>query len=816
MPVRQLILVIVTTLVLARSYPSVGDTGTSPAGTEPTFATEGSGFLQKHCLSCHSGDKAKADLRLDKYRDEAAVIKDRKTWQRVLDVLQSGEMPPPSKPRPGLAEVENFTKLIGLIFKQHDESTKPDPGRVTMRRLNRNEYNYTIRDLVGIDFNPAEDFPSDDVGHGFDNIGDVLTLPPVLLERYLAAAESIMDRAITPNPPRPPNRGVATQYTEPAGPNVPMKGNFRVVSGRAGGTPIETGPIFTRYQVPADGEYIAHTQVYVETSGSKPVKVALLAGCSPTCPLAAKDAEADTIAGAAAKGLRPFVILKTFEVKARNESAAEHLQAAIPAGIGPDKVAVALVKPEDGEPAPTLYVKFLSLEGPLDTRPASHRRLLACDPNKPEAERTREVLGRFASRAYRRPVTAEELDRLVALAESRRQAGEKWEAAIQFAMTAVLVSPKFLFRVELDDRPDSPDPHPLDEYQLASRLSYFLWSSMPDQELFDLAANKQLTPNLDSQVKRMLRDPKAAALVDHFVMQWLQLQRLSTAQPDPKLFPEFNDQLRSAMLRETKLFFTEIIREDRSVLDILAGNFSYLNAPLARLYGIADTAGNKIASNPKDRKPGGKPFKPDEFSRVDMTGTGRGGILTQASFLTVTSNPTRTSPVKRGRWVLEQLLGTPPPPPPPNVPELEENGKPLTSGSLRARMEEHRKNPACASCHAKMDPLGFGLENFNAIGAYRSKDGEFPIDASGELPGGLKFTGPEQLRQVLLTKKDQFARCLAEKMLTYALGRGLEYYDRRAIDRIVADLAAADYRFSALVTGIVKSDPFRLRRGRTP
>ena len=797
-------LTVACAVLVSRAVPEPPAVAAQPK-PDPAFKTEGAAFLKKHCLNCHTGEKAKADLALDKYPDDAALLKDRKTWQRVLDVLKAGEMPPASKPQPTVTELDAFTKLVNDAFAKHDRTAKPDPGRVTMRRLNRTEYSNTVRDLVGIDFNPAEDFPSDDVGHGFDNIGDVLTLPPVLLERYLAAAETIMARAITPVPPPPTSRGVGTQFTEPAGPKVPMKNNHRVVIFKADGTPIETGPIFTRFQnLPRDGTYTAQTTVYAETTSKKPVKVALLAGCDKGAKGAATDAEADALAGAAVKQLRPFVILKTFEVKARTEKTGDTFRVEVPADIGLDKIAVALVKPEAGEPPPTLYVRRVSLTGPLDSRPATHRKLLACDPKEPQAEQSRAVLERFASRAYRRPVTKDELDRLLKLADGRIRAGDKWETAMQFAMTAVLVSPKFLFRVELDDRPIGAEPHPIDEYQLASRLSYFLWSSMPDQELFALAAKKQLTANLDAQVKRMLRDPKAVALTDNFVMQWLQLQPLKNASPDPKKFPQFNEQLRSAMLTETKLFFEEIVREDRRVLDILDADFTYVNGPLARLYGIPHT--------PK----GGRRRDTEGFLRVELKGTNRGGVLTQASVLTVTSNPGRTSPVKRGRYVLEQLLGTPPPPPPPNVPELEKDGKAVNAGTLRQQMEAHRANPACAGCHAKMDGLGFGLENFDAIGGFRTKDGAAAIDASGELPGNVKFTGPAELKAVLLGKKDLFARCLTEKMLTYALGRGLEYYDRRAVDAITTGLAKNDYKFSALVTEIVRSDPFRMRRGKQP
>ncbi|QJW99190.1 DUF1592 domain-containing protein [Frigoriglobus tundricola] len=786
------------------------------AGTkaEPVFKTDGVAFLKKHCLACHSGEKAKADLALDKYADDAALLADRKTWSRVLDTLKTGEMPPPQKPQPTDAERAAFARVVSDVFEKHDRTAKPDPGRVTMRRLNRNEYNNTVRDLVGIDFNPAEDFPSDDVGHGFDNIGDVLTLPPVLLERYLAAAETIMARAITPVPPPITSRWQGAWFTEPAGPKVPTRDDWRIVTVGTGDG-ITTGPVHTPVQVPdrGNGDFTLRTKVYAETTGKKPVKIAFLVCCDKNAPGVATDEDVKALSGAAVNALRPFKIVEVVEVKHRTAKEAQDTRVKLGPTPGLHRIAVALVKPDAGEPEPTLYMQFMSLDGPHDSRPNTHKKLLACDPKKPIAERSREVLERFATRAYRRPVTKDELDRLLKLAERQLakpdQAGAgggeapgKWEAAVQFAMTAVLVSPKFLFRVELDDRPDSAEPHAIDEFQLASRMSYFIWATMPDEELFALAAKKQLTPHIEAQVKRMLRDPKASALVDNFVMQWLQLQPLKNATPDPKTFPQFNEQLRAAMFTETRLFFTEIVREDRKILDVLDADFTYLNAPLARHYGLAH--GPKAPRFHND----------EEFVRVSLAGTNRGGVLTQASVLTVTSNPGRTSPVKRGRYVLEQLMGTPPPPPPPNVPELEKDGKAVNAGTLRQQMEAHRQNPACANCHAKMDGLGFGLENFDALGGFRTKDGAAPIDSSGELPGNITFTGPAELKAVLLNKKDLFARCLAEKLMTYALGRGLEFYDRRTVDTITTALAKNDYKFSALVTEIVKSDPFRKRRGK--
>ncbi len=800
MPLPRILLVGLLAPAALVAVAGLTPTPAQPASEAKAFAAEGVAYLKKHCLSCHGDTRPKADLSLTKYTTAESLLKDRKVWQRVQEVIHSGEMPPEPRPRPAPGESDDFLKTVGGIFDHHDRTAPPDPGRVTMRRLNRLEYNNTIRDLVGVDFTPADDFPSDDVGHGFDNIGDVLTLPPVLLERYLAAAESVMDRAVAVTPAKSPERWQGGQYLEPASAKVPLKTNWRVVTVKDGGDAVETGPVHTSYQVPKNGEYVFRARVRAETEGKEPVRVAVLAVCDKDAPGVASDADAEKLSGAALKGLRPFVILKTEEVKG-TEKAPQVVEAKVPANLGVKRMAVALVKPKAGEPAPTLYVQNLYLKGPLDTRPATHRELLTSDESKPTVERTKDVLARFATKAYRRPVTAEELARLVKLAESRTAAGESWEAGVQFAMTAVLVSPKFLFRVELDNRPEGPEARPLNEYQLASRLSYFLWASMPDDELFGLAAKGELTRSLPQQVKRMLADPKANTLVESFAMQWLQLQPLKNAQPDAKLFPQFNDRLRAAMLQETKLFLGEIVRQDRSVLDILDADFTYVNGDLARLYGLKDVA-----------RGGGR--RQEEFVRVALAGTNRGGVLTQASVLTVTSNPTRTSPVKRGRWVLEQLLGTPPPPPPPNVPELEEAGKKATALTLRARMEEHRKNPACASCHAKMDPLGFGLENFDAVGAFRDKDGGAPIDPSGELPGGVKFAGPVELKKILVGKKELFARCLTEKLLTYGLGRGLEFYDKRSVDKITAGLARQDYKFSALVTEIVTSNPFRMRRGR--
>lgn len=767
-------------------------------------------FVTKHCNECHGAEKPKGEISFAAVKDRAAIERERKLWVNVRTAVERSNMPPEDKPQPEKQERQKFLDSLDAVFKQIDREAKPDPGRVTMRRLNKTEYNNTVRDLVGIDFDPAEDFPSDDVGHGFDNIGDVLTLSPVLLERYVGAAESIMARAIMPNPPKPPNRGVGTQYTEPAGANVPMKNGYRVVSGKADGPPIETGPIFTRYKVPSDGQYIARTGLFIETTGTKPVYAAILAGCDKGAKGAATDEDIAKLSGAAAKSLQPCIILKTFEITGREVKAAQHLQVDIPADIGLDKLAVALVKPEEGEPEATMHVKYISLEGPLDTRPATHRRLLAHAPDKTGADRTREVLTRFVTRAYRRTATEDEISRLMAFAAAQEAGGASWEAAMQTTLQAVLVSPKFLFRVELDSNPNAAEARPLNEFHLASRLSYFLWCTMPDDELLELAKAGQLSSKLDEQVARMLKDPRAETLVDNFAMQWLQLKRLQLSAPDKQLFPAFNDRLREAMTQETRLFLKEVLLKDHSLLDLIDGKYSFLNETLARHYRIVDTNGTRQGQKPV--REGGQPIRGREFVRVDFADEERGGLLTQASMLTVTSNPTRTSPVKRGKWVLEQLLGAPPPAPPPNVPELEAQKEKLT-GSLRQRMEQHRKNPACANCHEKMDALGFALENFDGIGNFRTKDGEFDIDPAGTLPTGQSFKGPAELKVILKQDHEPFTRCLTEKLMIYALGRGIEFYDRPVVERVVKTVSERDHKFITLVTEIVKSEPFRMRRG---
>ncbi|WP_406700613.1 DUF1592 domain-containing protein [Singulisphaera sp. Ch08] len=427
---------------------------------------------------------------------------------------------------------------------------------------------------------------------------------------------------------------------------------------------------------------------------------------------------------------------------------------------------------------------------PPQVFPENHRRIMNHQPGLAPREAAREVVSRFAARAFRRPVQPDEVDRLMKLYDKAESEGERFEACVRLVLEGVLVWPDFLFRVELDPRDAQPGTsYPINEYELASRLSYFLWSSMPDETLLTLAAEGRLRGELESQLRRMLSDPKAAAFVENFAGQWLTIRKLAFVAPDSKEFPGFDDELRSSMIRETELFFESIVREDRSILDFLDADYSFVNERLAKHYGMSGVEGK-------------------EFRRVKLPAN-RGGILTHASILTLTSNPTRTSPVKRGKWVLDQLLNTPPPPPPPDVPDFPEE-KRLT-GSLRKVMEMHREKPICASCHQRMDPIGFAFENYDATGAWRDKDGTFLIDPSGVLPDGRSFQGPTELKTILRGKKELFSRCLAEKMLTYALGRGLEYYDKCAVDKILEALNQNGDRFSVLMTEVVKSEPFQMR-----
>jgi hypothetical protein len=749
----------ILTLATLGGAPSLADEA------PPTFTKDVLPFLKAHCFHCHGTEDGnnKADLTLSKYTDDLSVQQDRKVWDNVLHMLRTGEMPPMERKRPPAAEIEAVTTAIEGVLANLDCSKMPNVGRVTVRRLNRVEYNNTIRDLLGVDFQPAADFPQDDIGYGFDNIGDVLSTTPLLFERYLAAAESVLQKVITAP------ETVEAKDVRLAGLRVSRDAGEAT---NGGGVLYAEGEVGNEVFLEA-GDWNIQVEVYAKQVGDEKVRAAIRLN-------------RDNI--------------KEFEVTSTNRNSAQILETKVRVPSGSVRLSAAFLNPyvapdsTDEDPKRRLFfVRSIIADGPHNPPPAAsanQSRLLAHSDGLEPREAAREIITRFATRAYRRPVKPAEVEQVLRIYDLAEKEGEKHEERLRLALCRILVSPHFLFRVENDPRgAKAGEPYLISELELASRLSYFLWSTMPDDELYNLALSGQLRSNLPAQVQRMLKDPKSIALVQNFAGQWLTLRKLPQSSPDAKLFPSFDDDLRAAMLKETEMFFEGILRENRSVLDFIDADFTYVNARLARHYGIDGVYGV-------------------EFRKI-KTPANRGGLLTQASILTLTSNPTRTAPVKRGKWVLEQLLGTPPPPPPPDVPDLDER-KALT-GSLREVMEQHRANPVCASCHARMDPIGFAFENYDAIGAFREKDGQFPIDPSGELPDGKAFQGPAELKLILKDKKELFTRSLAEKMLTYALGRGLEYYDKCALDKLLAALEKNDYRITTLIVETVNSDPFQMR-----
>ncbi|MBM3996840.1 MAG: DUF1592 domain-containing protein [Planctomycetes bacterium] len=844
-------------------------------------------FVEKHCVQCHGEKKPKGDLSLRTFKDDDSILKAHKTWLAVVEKVRSGEMPPKGKPRPSPQEIEQFEKGVKGVFERYARSGKRDPGRVTMRRLSKFEYQTTIRDLLGVRIPLADDFPGDVVAHGFDNLGDANALSPHYLDRYMAAAELLVQAAIViGEPPPPPRQGRAGVHGLHPGPPKGRNQQGRLTTD-AEGKPLK--PAVPNF--PGDG-----WRLHCEKT---PIEANLLDLLDPGEYKFVARLQGYKV-GKEAPRFALLVNGKEVFQGVCGEKTEEHV---VPLQLKPGKmrIGVAMLNedadPKDPRNKSGVIVHEIALIGPL--MPPMHAELLAAPKELEGDAKSRHVIERFASRAFRRPARKAEVDRLMKLVKMAEQVpqyklteanmkklrelkvpGEvlqelqrafnpspkskfmeedafvnairirlsatqwkehqktiltnvetqkrPWESGIALAMQAVLSSPDFLFRVEADV--PGAGAQPLDDYALASRLSYFLWSSMPDQELFDLAAQKQLHKNLAAQVKRMLADPKSAALVENFAAQWLKLRSLSKFEVDPKAFPEFEAKislnatdkwapLRNDMLTETNLFLQALILEDRSVLELIDSDFTFLNNRLARHYNIRDTKGNPFRDpSGKDIKTPANPGEPipeDTFVKVLLKGTGRGGLLTQASVLTLTSLPSRTSPVVRGAWILDRILGTPPPPPPPDVPALDENKK-MEAASLRQRLEQHRANASCAACHARIDPLGFAFEIFDAIGRFREKVGKEPIDVSAELPGGRKFKGAGELKLILLEQKKLFARNIAEKMFIYAVGRTTEFYDVPVLDDVVMSLEKNDYRFHALISAIAQSDAFRMVRGTEP
>jgi hypothetical protein len=930
-------------------------------------------FLAAHCYDCHGDKDTEGGVRFDILTSEDSLAKGIPTLEKAVKMLTARKMPPKDEPRPTENEYQSAIAWVNAYTNKYYMSGPIDPGRVTLHRLNRAEYNNTIHDLLAIDFDPADAFPVDDAGYGFDNNGDVLTVAPVLLEKYVTAASLSLKKAIFADPVLPPP--VQHWVAATAEGDFPKSDPNAVTSSRNGSggraKPDPVGRVFqyysniyADYNFPADGDYILSfrgygtqgndgqakalfylddqpigktpfqvntainnarvfaTPVFHATAGKHRIYLSFRSNTTHEDYLAAVErAKADAAAAAVAPAAAPSVAVNkaaadtkvadagapatqtaalipvlantagtTATAAANNpapvdakvaDAATPTTQSAVqtPAPVAAAAPAVAVNNPAttDGKataaaippslastpipaaasaqgtgaaaliaattpaatvnngirgaaPAPaagtagalgnrgggrppppksitgnaTLAVVYFELEGPEaatpDRMPESYHRVMIVQPSKTltKAQAAEKIIRNFVTRAFRRPATDDEVASYMELWNSVNKDNRSLEDTMSVVLQAVLVSPNFLFRVEDDPQPgEKGNIHTLNEYELASRLSYFLWSSMPDDELFALAAKGKLRANLDAQVDRMLKSPKAQALVDNFAGQWLRLRQVENVSPDPKLYPAFDPELRESMLKETQMFFSSIKDEDRSIFDFIDADYSFVNGRLAKFYGIDGITG-------------------DDFQRVTFPkDSPRGGLITQASVLTLTSYNNRTSPVQRGKWVLENLLDSAPPPPPPNVPVLDSE-KQLT-GTLRQQMEQHRANPTCAACHERMDAIGFSLENFDAIGNWRTKDAtNTPIDASGSLPDGTTFNGARQLKQILLLQKDQFCHCLADKLLIYALGRGTEPSDKRTIDNIVKETNKNGDKFSSIIKAVVHSDAFQKRRGLTP
>jgi hypothetical protein len=804
--------------------------------SDKAFSSDIRPMLQEFCFDCHADGANKGGVSFDSFKSEQALLGDHDLWLRAMKNLRASIMPPPKKPQPDARQKQLIEQWIKTaVFKA--DTQNPDPGRVTVRRLNRVEYRNTVRDLLGVDFDTEKEFPPDDSGHGFDNIGDVLTLPPMLLEKYLAAARTIVTKAV------------------PSVPSVPAE---NALAGRSfkGGKESAAGPLVLSYYDHASvsnsfkANHAGRYQLLLDFAANERFVDNQIDynKCQLVFRADGQELHHKEYTRESGRGFH-------YEFD-QNWKAGDHELVVEVRPLTPDQKQVRSL---------TLRIDSVTVRGPLEqahwVRPKNYEKFFPKDTPKNVAARreyAREILEPFAKKAWRRPADSTTLDRLVTLAESTyAQKGKTFEEGISQAMVAVLASPRFLFREEgVEQR--GGKTHPLvDEYALATRLSYFFWSSMPDDELLRLAGETKLRANLPAQSKRMLADRKSEAFVRNFVGQWLQTRDIETVQIDARqvlsrespvdpdqerrrlrfrelrdkeekssvteaekkeidelrgtLFRRFNRQpraelsgdLRRAMRQETEKTFDYVIRADRSLLELLDSNYTFLNERLARHYGLTNLN-----------------VTGEEMVRVNLPpDSPRGGVITHGSVLAVTSNPTRTSPVKRGLFILDNLLGTPPPPPPPDIPPLEDAAKAMKEKTLTLRetLALHREQPLCSSCHNRMDPLGLALENFNAMGMWRDQERSQPIDATGMLLSGESFTNVKELKKILASNhRIEFYRTITEKLLTYALGRGLEYYDVATVDTIVGQLEQSNGRPSALLAGIVESAPFQRTRAFNP
>ena len=760
----------------------------------PSAEVGGRELVDRYCVTCHN-DRLETGGFSFEALDVADVASHPEAWEKVVRKLRAGAMPPRPRPRPDQQTYDGFRAwLEGELDAA--AAAGPNPGRTeTFHRLSRTEYRNAVRDLFALEVSVDDLLPADDTSYGFDNIAGVLGVSPTLMERYLSAARKISRLAVASPVPSP--TAETFRIASDLGQDRRME---RLPFGTRGGTVID-------YNFPEDAEYI------FEILPDGPLRIE------------SHDLEV-TIDGERIALLTVGKAPDPDDARGLYTPQIETLEVRAPVTAGPHDVGVAFLRKTSAEPEGIRklylrpftgegsggdsryqpYVESVTIAGPYESsgaRPVegtpSRERIFACRPTRGEVAGepacAREILSTIARRAYRRPVTGDDVARLLIFYDRGRAAGS-FDTGIEMALRRLLVSPEFLFRVERDPQGVAAGAsYRISDLELASRLSFFLWSSIPDDELLDVAERRELSVPavFEAQVERMLADPRSEALVGNFAGQWLTLRNAAAVQPDEDAFPDFGEGLRRAFRRETELLFGSVLREDRSTLDLLAADYTFVNERLARHYGIPNVRGS-------------------HFRRVALDDEARGGLLGHGSILTVTSYANRTSPVNRGKWVLENILGTPPPPPPPDVPDLEtaEGGQAL---SMREAMEQHRANPVCASCHRLMDPLGLSLENFDAIGRWRDRsETRGAIDGTGELPDGTPFDGPSGLKAALLRHPDRFVTTVTEKLLTYALGRGIEYYDAPAVRAIVRAAAGDGYRLSSLVKGVVRSAPFQMRR----
>ena len=776
---------------LSRQSAAPGGQTAAPSKEGAALQQSEQALVKQYCVTCHSARTKTGGLSLEEL-DPAAAASHSDVWEKVIVKLRGGMMPPVGMPRPAEAVIQGFAASLERRIDAQALAS-PDPGHKPIHRLNRTEYGNAVRDLLDLQVDVMDLLPADDESHGFDNIAGVLRVSSSLLEQYLAAARRVSSVAVGTDAETvrltfrvPPDD---SQQDEVDGLGIGTRGGFRF-----------------RHNFPQDAEYELAVALMRNFHGyitgmefAHRIEIAI---------------DGEQVFSAQVGG--PADLLANDKnMSASADAIHERLKARVRVAAGPHDVGVTFYRRNRAESDEPLQlherhhdlqdmnglpiVDHVTMSGPFNpTGPGntpSRQRIFSCRPSAPaqEASCARTILTRLARLAYRRPVTANDLDPLLELYAAGRAEGGTFDAGIEQALRLILASPKFLFRVETPPASAS-GVGPVSDLELASRLSFFLWSSIPDDELLKIAEQGRLDQPavLRAQVERMLKDPKARALVDSFATQWLRLRNLRSISPIARDFPNFDNELREAFRIETEMFFESIIREDRSVLDLLNADYTYVNERLARHYGIANVYGS-------------------HFRRVPVPQEARRGLLGQGSILTVTSYPNRTSPVLRGKWVLENILGTPPPSPPQDVPDIEENHPGAEARSLRARLEAHRRNPTCASCHRVMDPLGFALENFDGLGQWREKEPGGAIDPTGQLANGTKIDGPVALRKAVLERPEMFVRALTEKLMTYALGRGVELDDKPLV-REVAREASRDYRWSSLVLGIVRSAPFQMKK----